>query len=420
MKIAILTDTIAPLLGGAVGVAWQHARGLNRRGHQVTVLAATGSVPPDRGINLRLVSRPFPERWSAYLGLHHPAAVRAVTRELARLQPDVVHAHNLYYALSYRCLAAARQFTPRVFLTAHDVQSFAYAKLTHYIDPQRWDVPARPDYRTPWWVNLRTAKKRYNPLRNTIIRHHVQRITKVFAVSQALADALHDNGITNVAVLHNGIDLADWKQPSTRALQDFRNRHGLAQHKVVLFSGRISGAKGINQILGALGRVVSSIPATRLLIAGGAEGNLAAYRTLPQKFGVAAHVQFAGQLAPTEMISAYHTADVVVVPSVCFDSFPSTNLEAMAAGKPVIATCFGGSREAVADGQTGYIVNPYDTAALAERVTRLLADPELAARLGSAARRRVEQEFSAHRWLDELESWYGNTPRRLTNFSAPS
>ncbi|MDD5110818.1 MAG: glycosyltransferase family 4 protein, partial [Patescibacteria group bacterium] len=90
----------------------------------------------------------------------------------------------------------------------------------------------------------------------------------------------------------------------------------------------------------------------------------------------------------------------------CFYSFPSVNLEAMAAGKPVVATCFGGSREAVTDGVTGFIVNPYNTATFSDRLLRLLSDPALAQRFGAAGRQRVAKDFSASRWLDMLEQWY--------------
>jgi len=407
MRIVILADQFAPGLGGAIGVCYQHATSLAARGHQVTVIAAGGEAPAGSGVALRCVAAPFHPRWGAYLGLYHPAAVRQVADLLAEVKPEIVHAHNIYQALSYQCLSEAQQVCPKVFLTAHDVMSFAYAKLTHFIDPRRTDCPQRPNYHTPWLVNLRTAQKRFNPLRNAAIRRRLNGITKVLAVSQALADALSDNGITNVAVVRNGIDLAPWTPPAPAVLKEFLHRHEVAHRRVMLFSGRISGAKGINQILAAISRIKTAVPDVVLLVAGSAEGGLQAYQQLPGRYGVAEHVRFVGQLAPAEMIAAYHACDIVVVPSVCFDSFPSVNLEAMAAGKPVVATCFGGSREAVVDGRTGYVVNPYDTQTLVDRMLHLLTNPTLAAQLGQAGRRRIEQEFSLDRWLGELLAWYG-------------
>ena len=72
-------------------------------------------------------------------------------------------------------------------------------------------------------------------------------------------------------------------------------------------------------------------------------------------------------------------------------------LDAMACAAPVVATCFGGAREAVVDGQTGFIVNPYDTATFADRTSRLLSDPGLRRAMGSAGRQRLLDRFTIGR-----------------------
>ncbi|MDD5110188.1 MAG: glycosyltransferase family 4 protein, partial [Patescibacteria group bacterium] len=308
MKIIILSDRIAPILGGAIGVAYQQARGLAQRGHAVTVLAGSGTVPPEAKFSVRTVPAAFHPRYAGYLGLHNPAAARQVRQMLAELQPDVVHAHNIYHALSYRCLVEARRVTPRVFLTAHDVMSFAYAKLTHFINPADMTCPARPSYHTPWQVNFSTARKQYNPFRNGIIRRRLARITKVFAVSQALADALSDNGIRNVAVVRNGIDVNDWPTLPADAVRNFRRQFKLENRKILFFSGRLSGAKGIHQVLLALAQVVRREPSALLLIAGDVEDGRG-YEALPKKYGVENHVVFAGRLDAAAMALAYHVSD---------------------------------------------------------------------------------------------------------------
>ena len=77
---------------------------------------------------------------------------------------------------------------------------------------------------------------------------------------------------------------------------------------------------------------------------------------------------FGGWLEGAELATAYRLADVVATPSVCFDSFPTVNLEGMAAGAPPVTTCFGGAKEAVIDGETGFVVNPFDTDTLSDRL----------------------------------------------------
>ena len=95
-----------------------------------------------------------------------------------------------------------------------------------------------------------------------------------------------------------------------------------------------------------------------------------------------------------ELAAAYQLADIVTVPSIYLDAVPMINIEAMAAGKPLVSTCYGGSPEFVEDGKTGYIVNPFDTEAYAERLAQLLTDPELAQQMGAAGHQRYLDQFT--------------------------
>ena len=99
------------------------------------------------------------------------------------------------------------------------------------------------------------------------------------------------------------------------------------------------------------------------------------------------------------------SADVVVQPSRA-EGLPLAVLEAMACGKPVVATPVGGVAEAIVDGETGVLVNPDDAEAVATAVIKLLRDSNFAGRLGAAARYRVEQHFSKPRFVSEVEGLY--------------
>ena len=88
------------------------------------------------------------------------------------------------------------------------------------------------------------------------------------------------------------------------------------------------------------------------------------------------------------------SAHIAVQPSTYREGLPKSALEAMASGKPLVATDIPGCREAVVDGQTGFLVPPHDPMALAEAMKRLIEDPELRAKFGAAARLRAEQNFS--------------------------
>jgi glycosyltransferase involved in cell wall biosynthesis len=130
------------------------------------------------------------------------------------------------------------------------------------------------------------------------------------------------------------------------------------------------------------------------------------------------HVCEAGWLSEDDLIAAYHLVDGVAVPSICLDTLPTTLFEAMAAGKPTLATCYGGSPELVVDGVTGFVVNPFDTPAFAERMIRLLRDDALCRQMGEAGRERVSTQFTFQQQLDHMLAAYqaamGMIPHPLT------
>ncbi len=96
---------------------------------------------------------------------------------------------------------------------------------------------------------------------------------------------------------------------------------------------------------------------------------------------------------------------VSVLPSLS-EGLSNSVLESMAAGVPVVATRVGGTPEAIEDGVSGFLVPPRDPAALAEAIAALLERPELARRLGEAARSRVESNFSLARMTEETQKLY--------------
>jgi glycosyltransferase involved in cell wall biosynthesis len=123
-------------------------------------------------------------------------------------------------------------------------------------------------------------------------------------------------------------------------------------------------------------------------------------------------VRFLGNVTQMRVGELLAAADIVCVPSVRDDSgnvdgLPNVLLEALASGSPVVATPAGGIPSVVVDGVTGLIVPERDSAALATALARLVADPALGQRLGSAARALVEEGFSWERTADGFESAYG-------------
>ncbi|MBZ0290815.1 MAG: glycosyltransferase family 4 protein, partial [Anaerolineae bacterium] len=345
-------------------------------------------------------------RFQSYRMLYNPQTVGDLKRLYAHIRPDVLNAHVIHNGLSYFSLTLAHRMGIPVVFTAHDVMPFAYQRLTHFVDPAHCGVQSPEQYRLPPFFNLRQARFRYNPIRNLALRyiltHHVRRRT---CVSEAHRQALEANDLPPFQVVHNGIAAARF-QSTPEAVERLRVKLGTAGRKVILFGGRLTADKGSYQLLAAFKLLVERLPEALLLVLSRVGLDEQGLNTPEFRHLRETHVRSGGWLSGDELAAAYGLADVVTVPSICLDCFPTINLEAMAAGKPVVATCYGGSPESVVDGETGYIVNPFDSAALAERLERLLRDAELRARMGAAGQRRIAEHFTLAHQVRAMEQVY--------------
>ena len=187
-----------------------------------------------------------------------------------------------------------------------------------------------------------------------------------------------------VEVITPGFDRA-YFSPGSRA--GARSALALGDHPVLLFVGRIQPLRGLDVAIETLAAL--SHRDAVLLVVGGASGSeganeLARVTALATRLGVAQRVRFI-EPQPHHLLSTYYrAADVVVVPSRS-ESFGLVALEASACGTPVVATAVGGLLSLVEDDVNGYLVAQRDADQFAQRVAHVLDNPQLAARLGSAA-----------------------------------
>ncbi|MBK5222528.1 MAG: glycosyltransferase [Acidimicrobiia bacterium] len=160
---------------------------------------------------------------------------------------------------------------------------------------------------------------------------------------------------------------------------------GLGHHPVLLFVGRVQPLKGLDVAVAALAALDD--PTAVLVAVGGPSGadgpaEMAKVERLAAELGVTDRVRFV-EPQPHHMLSTYYrAADVTIVPSRS-ESFGLVALESAACGTPVVAAAVGGLRTLVVDGHTGFLIDERDPAHYAERVTQILSDPPLAARLSA-------------------------------------
>jgi glycosyltransferase involved in cell wall biosynthesis len=164
---------------------------------------------------------------------------------------------------------------------------------------------------------------------------------------------------------------------------------------VVVYVGRLVPEKGVDVLLRALPGMLASQPCACLVIAGDGPERPELER-LARELGVAGQVHFVG--TQHDVLPYYRLATVVAVPSR-YEPFGLVAVEAMAAGRPVVASRVGGLAETVVDGTTGRQTAPADPQALAEGLLGVLCSPEDAARMGAAGRERVRAEYTEERMV---------------------
>jgi glycosyltransferase involved in cell wall biosynthesis len=161
--------------------------------------------------------------------------------------------------------------------------------------------------------------------------------------------------------------------------------------------------KGVELLLRAFACLRREFPEARLVLIGGVERHLRRLRARAAGLGVGEAVVFTGRRQDMPRLLA--ALDIYVQPSFA-DTDPSATKEAMAMGKPVIATATWGVRDWLRDGDTGFLVPTGDWRAIAERLLQVARDRKLAERLGQAARRQAEEEFSPALYRQRLVELY--------------
>jgi phosphatidylinositol alpha-1,6-mannosyltransferase len=209
-------------------------------------------------------------------------------------------------------------------------------------------------------------------------------------------------------VVHLGTD-PDRFRPGVDP-RELRERFELEDGGVrwLLTVARLEPHKGVDMVLRALPEIIARAPDVHYAVAGkGPERER--LKKLAHKIGVADRVKFLGEVSESDLPALYNLASVYVGASrraerLGVEGFGISLVEASACGLPVVAGRSGGIPDAVREGETGFLIPPEDPAAIAEVVTRLLGDTELAGRVGKAGRRAVETYYNWDRVVRDLRA----------------
>jgi glycosyltransferase involved in cell wall biosynthesis len=223
------------------------------------------------------------------------------------------------------------------------------------------------------------------------IRHTLEASSVVITLSAGWAQFVHGFAPrARVAIVPNSVPL-----PAVSSVREEEGR--------VLFLGRIEAAKGVYELLAAGALLAPRLPALRLVFGG--DGDMESLRRRAAELGIAERIECLGWVGPQQRDAELARASVFCLPSHA-EGLPMSMLEAMAAGRAVVASSVGGIPETIVDGDNGLLVPARDEAALAAALERVLGDEALRTRLARRARARIEQHYSTEVVCGQLSALY--------------
>jgi phosphatidylinositol alpha-mannosyltransferase len=369
MKIGLVSPYIYPLPGGVT----QHVRhlyeNLRLRGHDVRILTSShGPQRSSEGDVIRVgMGFSVPANGSVgTLTFSHrfPSQVREV---LEHERFDVLHFHEPF--VPFLSLVVLRESRSVNVATFHAYSGFS------------------PSYE----------------LGSRMLGPYARRLHGRIAVSAAARHFIDRYFPGDYKVIPNGVDVERYR----RAVPVARWQDGV---KNILFLGRLEPRKGIIELLKAYRILRKAGCDCRLLVVGTGPLEREARRYVAtRRLG---DVEFLGRVSDDEKAQLFRTADVYAAPATGRESFGIVLLEAMASGVAIVASDIHGYKGVVRRDVEGLLVPPRDRKALAAALARVLADPDLRARLGAAGPERAQQ-FSWERVTEKVDDYYGFVIRRL-------
>lgn len=359
MRVALTCPYAWDAAGGVQVHVGDLAARLIERGHDVLVLAPSGSVPTERGV--KGVGRPLRIPYAGTVAPICPSfsssrRVRAALRDFA---PDLVHVHE--------------PFTPSTSMfAALSTEAPVVATFHAYLDRSRLQRAARP-------------------LAAVVSR----RIAVGIAVSHAAAEFVGRITDLPVRIVPNGVETGRFRAAAPP-------RRGTAP--TIAWVGRLDPQKGFPVFLEAFSLMARQRPDIRAVVAGAGGDSSAMSRLDP---GVRERIELLGAVPNAELPPILHGADVFAAPATGQESFGIVLVEAMAAGVPVVASDIPGYREVVRNRESALLVPPGDAVALAAALGEVLDDRALAERLIAGGSERAAT-FSWDAVLPQVEAAYSD------------
>ena len=366
MKIALVSPYDFAHPGGVISHISSLERYFTRMGHEVKVIAPASREISDFGDRFIPIGKPYPFPSSdsvvrVSISLRLGPTIKEV---LAREKFDIIHLHEPFMPML--CSAVLRFSNTTNVGTFHACQG-------------------KPGYN---WGR---------PISTWMIRHRVHKLHGRIAVSKPARDFHVKYVPGHYEIIPNGIDLEHFSD-NVSPIEEYDDG------KInILFLGRLEFRKGVNYLLKAYLQIKQEIPNSRLLIVGPGTRLRKRYEKWVRRHHLEDDVIFTGFVSDSDRIRYYKTADIFCAPATSRESFGIVLVEAMALGKPIVATNIAGYASVVSDGEEGLLVPPCDAPGLAQALMTVMNDQKLREQMGVKGKLKAKEyswEYVGQRVFD--------------------
>jgi glycosyltransferase involved in cell wall biosynthesis len=399
VKILLVND-IGRATGGAELQMLSLRQGLRDRGHDVRLLSSRASLVNDSELLADYSCFGSNSKLQVLTQTFNPSAYWQMRQILSDFQPDVVHLRIFLGQLS-----------PAILLLLKDVPCVYQMAMYRPICPKGTKVlPDGRDCREPpgticWQQGCLTAQSwAILMLQRQLWQYWCGAIDRSIALSYGMKAKLEAEGIAPVEVVYNGVPERAMRPP-------------LGNPPSVSFAGRLVATKGLEILLKAFKITRETIPDARLLIAGRGEEEDSLH-DMAIALGIDEAIAWLGHIERSELERQFERAWVQVIPSLWAEPFGNVTTEAMMRGTAVIASAVGAQPEIIVDGETGFLVPPGDANALADKLTLLLSNCQLAEQMGQNGRDRAITQFSEERRNQNFLEIYTQLQTEYQNFKS--
>jgi glycosyltransferase involved in cell wall biosynthesis len=385
MRLLIVHERLGPF-GGAEANVLLTAQELGKRGHSVGIAHCGGADSADAD---------WRDAFEYRLAMGTPAGADAMSRALARFQPDVAYLHKLSDLGALHVLVEQTRPVVRM-VHDHDLccmRSYKY----NYFSRRICTRAASPFCVFPCGASVKRGTGGGLPLRWVSYSEKRREIDvnrkfhRMVVATAYMRDELLRNGFAPGQI--------EIHAPVTAAAR-LPRAPSFGGRNLIVYSGQVIRGKGVDVLLESLSRVEARFECVIL----GDGSHRAECERLSRRLGLDNRVHFAGYVPQASIAEVYRDASLAVMSSLWPEPFGAAGLEAMRCGLPVIAFDAGGIREWLIDGVNGFLIPWMDRDAFAAKVDTLILNKELARGLGANGRALADKRFSLDAYVGGLEN----------------